>query len=224
MSFNNIKHYYEKVYEHTRSESFPLDENRYLAWFRNLPEQVADHPKSLDIGCGVGFVCDLLEKKGYQVFGNDISNNAITIAKQRVPQGKFFRTSESGILDFPNNHFDLITCLGVLEHIEQPEQTVKDAYRILKNEGYAIFVVPNAWHPYFWFGGTNQIYEKPQSVDSWSRLFTSQGFHVESIRKDPGPSSQQGHSLAKRFKLLLQQFMNQLPTTITYQFVFLLKK
>lgn len=45
--------------------------------------------------------------------------------------------------DFPDQAFDVITYLEVLEHISRPSEELEEVYRILKNKGLLIIEVPN---------------------------------------------------------------------------------
>ncbi|WP_052496136.1 class I SAM-dependent methyltransferase [Pedobacter lusitanus] len=45
-------------------------------------------------------------------------------------------------LSFPENHFDLIICNHVLEHIPDDNLAIKELFRVLKPEGEAILQVP----------------------------------------------------------------------------------
>lgn len=47
-------------------------------------------------------------------------------------------------LKFKNNTFDTVLNIHVLEHVFEPILMVKEAARVLKNGGYAIFLVPNS--------------------------------------------------------------------------------
>lgn len=226
MNYDKIKEYYENVYwkENYGSGAGLPDLRRNLSFLSELPEKVDVQKKSLDIGCGDGLASLLLSQRGYQVFGVDISQNALALAKRLVPQGNFFLAEKSGKLIFQDEEFDLITCLGVLEHIEDPQILLQECYRTLKKDGTAIFVVPNSWHPYFWFGGTGQILEQPRSLAGWKKLFESNQFDIKGIAKDPGPGFQKGLAVIKNIKVFLHKCFSFFPLCLTYQFKFSLKK
>src|SRR5262245_16866200 len=71
----------------------------------------------LDVGCGQGsLLIDLkLEFPHLRPFGIDISEAAVQLARQRVPEGQFW------VMDIehetPDNKCDLVVCSEVLEHI-----------------------------------------------------------------------------------------------------------
>jgi len=177
--------------------------------------------KVLDIGCGVGDVCELLFKHKFNVYGVDISEEAIKLAQKKVPQGQFSQINNDSALPYPGSFFDTITCLGVLEHVLNPEILLQECKRALKISGIAIFVVPNSLSPYFLFSsGTGQIYEKPRTHAEWRDLLYSNGFNIIKTSKDPGPTMVKSYPLRKKAKLLIHRFLNLLPTNYIYQFIF----
>ena len=224
MKYDQVKNYYEDIYQTKSENAFPIDEERYKACLSTASEKAEADEKTLDIGCGAGFVSNILSQRGFTVYGSDISDAALDIATNNVPDGNFFRSSETGHLDYPNEYFDLITCLGVLEHILTPQMVVDETYRVLKKGGLTIFVVPNSKCPYFWLGGTEQIQETPRLLKEWSNIFTKTGYIIDSVRRDPEITYNRNFSLSKKIKILLHQILNKLSLGITYQFIFTLKK
>ncbi|WP_299410510.1 class I SAM-dependent methyltransferase [Acaryochloris sp. IP29b_bin.148] len=45
-------------------------------------------------------------------------------------------------IDFPNNHFDIVYCSHVLEHVPNDIQAMKELARVVKSSGWAILQVP----------------------------------------------------------------------------------
>jgi len=94
----------------------------------------------IDVGCGVGSNCSVLQEIAEIVVGVDIEEKAIEYAKRRSPSTIFL---EGSVLDlpFPNNTFDVVVCLDVLEHTED-EEALSEIARILTSEGILILTVP----------------------------------------------------------------------------------
>lgn len=115
--------------------------------FLNQVKQLADSinvSKILDVGCGEGFVTNVLNKK--VVAGLDISRGALIIAKEENPKCSFFGGSVND-LPFNNDSFDLVVATEVLEHLKDPKKAILEIRRTSKR--YCIFSVPN--EPYFKF-------------------------------------------------------------------------
>ncbi|MEM4004137.1 MAG: methyltransferase domain-containing protein [Desulfurococcaceae archaeon] len=51
-------------------------------------------------------------------------------------------------LPFADNSFDMYTMLDVIEHLENPDHAIKEAYRVLKRGGFLILTTPNlaSWY------------------------------------------------------------------------------
>ena len=50
--------------------------------------------------------------------------------------------SDGQYLPFKNLGFDSIISIDVLEHFENPEDVIKELYRVLKQDGYVILSTP----------------------------------------------------------------------------------
>lgn len=100
----------------------------------------------LDVGCGAGGNIKILGEFG-AVTGLDISEEALKFAKTRgvfknLVQGNAER------LPFPDNTFDLISALDVLEHVPDDQQALREIFRVLKKGGCALITVPA--HRWLW--------------------------------------------------------------------------
>ena len=95
---------------------------------------------------------------GKKLEGVDYLDTAIQIGRKIYPQ---FTLKQGNIyaLPYKDNSFDLLICSEVLEHLEHPEEALKELHRVTKK--YVIFSVPN--EP--WFMASNFLRGK-----NWSRL------------------------------------------------------
>jgi len=219
-----IKRYYDDLYGERGASAFGCDRNRYTAWLRVLPPVPWRGTRVLDIGCGAGEFVAFVAAQGATVAGTDISAAALDIARQRVPAGEFHVASAESILPFPNGSFDVVVCLGVLEHVPTAPTLVAEARRVLTSAGLALFVVPNRYSPYYLLGrGTGQIEEAPRSRGEWRMLFENSGFRVRSISRDRGPTIVRDMRRSTAVKTLLNRMLNLGPVDLTYQFVFALE-
>lgn len=95
----------------------------------------------LDIGCGGGRMLWEMKKRGWDVFGTELSEYSCKLAKEEfnleVKEGKV------KTCDFPENYFDVITMWHVFEHVKGPCETLNEIYRLLKRDGILIIDVPN---------------------------------------------------------------------------------
>ena len=108
--------------------------------------------RSLDVGCGVGFAFEHLSNLPFQfeTYGVDISNEAIAIAKERLSSkhgmqnlDNRLRAIVSQTLPFEDEHFSLVTCFDVLEHLDEPDidATLNEIDRTLVTGGTLLCAV-----------------------------------------------------------------------------------
>lgn len=96
----------------------------------------------LDIGCGGGFTCEFLTKRGAVVTGIDLSSACIKAASyhaQKTGLSIHYQQAKGEALPFENELFDVVVCVDVLEHVESPAQTVAEASRVLRPGGKFCF-------------------------------------------------------------------------------------
>jgi 2-polyprenyl-6-hydroxyphenyl methylase/3-demethylubiquinone-9 3-methyltransferase len=116
-----------------------------MRWRKNLANMVLQmlpedwqSKKLLDLGCGDGFTIRLIKQDG-DVSGIDIDPIAVNRARARGIEG---RIGSASSIPFPNESFDIVTSIEVLEHLEDPLSAVKEARRVLKPGGSLIVTTP----------------------------------------------------------------------------------
>ena len=105
----------------------------------------------LDLGCGTGTMLEHLRRFG-EVDGVDADEQAVRYCHSRGHTG--VQLLESDALPFPDDSFDLLTALDVLEHIEDDRRTLEEVARILRPGGTLLATVPA--YPWMW-GAQDQI-------------------------------------------------------------------
>lgn len=97
--------------------------------------------KALDIGCGTGQLASLLVERGFDVYGVDLSENAIEQASKRT-KGRFeVRDIEK---DFPEGKFDLISCKLVFAFIQNKQIFFQNVAEHLSDDGQFLLITPIA--------------------------------------------------------------------------------
>lgn len=107
----------------------------------------------LDVGCGTGYFCRQLVRKGARVTGVDISSEMIRLAGQRAAEcelGMALQVDDAAELRTqPERHFDKLICNYVLMDMPDLDSAVFHFYRVLKPGGQAVVVIT---HPCFPLG------------------------------------------------------------------------
>lgn len=124
--------------------------------------------KVLDIGCNVGNQLKPYYKKGWDVYGVDLSLKSVEMAKKVMPKGEFY-CKDFKDLNFKDNTFDLIRANAVWEHLDDPIKYTQICLKMLKKGGKLCLFMPagNTFNMKF-FGKYNVNYWVPFHIN----LFT----------------------------------------------------
>lgn len=165
-----------------------------LQWLQNHGLQLR---RCLDLGCGTGILCRILHSCCPDVWGMDLSEGMIRIAREND------RKSHYAVGDMvtyrPEGRFDLVTCTGdALNHIASPEalaQIFENVYGYLAPGGYFIFDILNEKevsdsepfemdfdeHTKVWFQMTCP---QPRSVNLHIRVYENDELQLEEIIRE----------------------------------------
>lgn len=97
----------------------------------------------LEIGCGWGRGLQLLTQAADHYTGIDKNAELITSLQQAYPQSTFIQANIPPLAGLPDNSFDYIVTFQVIEHIENDDLFVKEAYRVLKPGGTLLLTTVN---------------------------------------------------------------------------------
>lgn len=101
-----------------------------------------DHIRVLDIGCGGGILTEEFARLNCQVTGIDISAESIQVAREHAQAGALsidYRLGSATQLEFDDSWFDVVSCCDVLEHLNNWQQVIAEAARVLKGGGLFFF-------------------------------------------------------------------------------------
>lgn len=124
----------------------------------------------LDVGCGEGFA---LERLGVlrpeQLWACDLSPDAAEECRRRVPHAE---VRVASVLDLPyaTDQADLVICLEVLEHLDDPARGLAELLRVTRRD----LVVSVPWEPWFQLGNLargkylRHFGNHPEHVQRWT--------------------------------------------------------
>lgn len=189
-SFDTLKEYYETEYAegsyiiHFESDDIRLksSESRYSELQKYDPKG-----KILDIGCSTGYFLDYAAKNNLLTYGIELS--LIAVKKAKLNHENII----NGSLDdskYQDSFFDVIAMYDIIEHVTNPQDTMKEVSRIIKNNGLLVITTPDieSWHAKV-MGKRWGVIMPPEhliyfSKKSISLLLERYGFEVIEIRKN----------------------------------------
>lgn len=178
-----LKEYYNEEY----NKLIDIDESGGSGWYKEYIAQAKDRT-ILDVGCGAGSRTEFLVNEN-KVIGLELNEKNIEKAKKRGLEVMPFDVEKN--FSFKNESFDIVICSQVLEHLLQPQKTLYEMHRVLKNGGYLFLDVPNHYgiisRVAMLFGDDiddiyhdHKYYFKEEKFDQWDyphiRFFTYSGF------------------------------------------------
>ena len=180
-----IKSFYDDVYYADADK--PTQNSAHL---ENLARKVdvQSGDAILDVACGLGEWLYICSKAGALVYGVDLSERAIAACETHMPDGEFHAVPAEK-LPFDSKSFDLVSCLGSLEHFVEPVVSLQEMVRVANEDAKFLILVPNAdflTRKLGFFGGTYQkdAKEVVRTLDEWEGLFKQAGLRVTRKWKD----------------------------------------
>ncbi len=171
---------YEALYRSTGLGRGPAFVERLLSWLDVQPGQAL-----LDVACGEGALVSRAWQRGLEAHGVDFARAAL----RRVQAGHVV-VANGEALPYADNSFDRVASIGSLEHYERPLVGARELARVLRPQGLALVLLPNAfglrWNVcYVWRHGDvcddGQPIQRYGTVGQWSRLLSSAGLVVQRI-------------------------------------------
>jgi len=121
-------------------------------FFREAIDSAPPDARLLDYGCGEGAYCALhAARNGHHVIAVDISPVAIERARESAQDAGVgeridFRVMNAEQLALDEDSFDVVSGLGVIHHLDI-DSSMREVARVLKPDGYAVFVEPMGHNP-----------------------------------------------------------------------------
>lgn len=141
----------------------------------------------LDIGCAYGLFLKLLQEKGAETYGMDVSEHAIQRARENVA-GELTVADANEPLPYPDSFFRLVSLFDVIEHLDSPGRALSEIHRVLEPGGLLALTTVNGHassrflKPSYWMGDKDPTHLHVFDRSSLRRLLDEFGFLAISIR------------------------------------------
>ena len=164
--------------------------------------------KALDIGCGGGILAEAMTAAGAQVTAIDMAEGPLAVARlHQLESGvevDYRRSTAEELAAAEQGHYDIVTCLEMLEHVPDPSQVIRSCAELVRPGGDVVFSTINRNPKSFVFAivgaeyilrllpkGTHEYekFIKPSELEQWARnaglqLKSSIGLHYNPFTKD----------------------------------------
>ena len=141
--FNQIAHHWWDP----NSEFKPLHEINPLRL--NYIQQLVglDGKVVLDVGCGGGILAESMAESGANVTGIDVGDKSLKVAKLHLLETgnkvDYRHITAEDLAKEQPNHYDIVTCMEMLEHVPDPESIVRSCAVLTKPGGWVFFSTLN---------------------------------------------------------------------------------
>lgn len=101
----------------------------------------------LDVGCGGGILSESMAGLNANVTGIDLSDKALQVAKLHLLESGrrvvYNKISVEELAAEQPGHYDVVTCLEMLEHVPDPQSVVTACTKLVKPGGWVFFSTLN---------------------------------------------------------------------------------
>lgn len=190
----------------------------------------------LDVSCGNGFMLQAACEHGLRTYGLELSAVGLKEAEARAPEARRV-CADAEHLPFADEAFDWVTNIGSLEHYLHPVLSVAEMARVLKPDGLALVLLPNAYGlvgniQHVWRHGDVFVDAQPlqryATRRAWQRLLEANGLCVARVvgydRELPRTWPDLLYLLRRPLKLLRALLSPLIPLNLADCFVFLCRK
>ena len=170
------KDYFENGIATKKSNYRDYSWQRLGSQFQRTAQHIVDlfkPERTLDVGCAKGFLVKALDELGVDAYGIDPSVYAVSNAHPDVGDKINLDTAQS--IPYPDNTFDVVTCLDVMEYvpIKEVTKTLKELLRVSK-EWVIIRVVTHEVE-----GDLDSSHETIRDREWWTERIEKAGGKVE---------------------------------------------
>ncbi|TAE34047.1 MAG: class I SAM-dependent methyltransferase [Cytophagales bacterium] len=146
-------------------------------WLEQTLKKIPAGLKILDAGAGelqYKKWCNHLNYVSQDFNQYDGQGNGAGLQTEEFDTSKIDIVSDITSIPVPNESFDVIMCIEVLEHVPDPNQAVRELTRVLKKGGFLIITAPfcsiTHFAPYHFATGFNRYFYQQVLGESYTQL------------------------------------------------------
>jgi ubiquinone/menaquinone biosynthesis C-methylase UbiE len=190
----SARYEYETIYPEAYFENrreLKLIQNYGLA---KRAQIILDHKpfgRLLDIGCGTGrFILYMRNYHKWDVVGYEPNEELANQLSQN--HGLKIMSSSHDLNNIEDATYDVISMWDVLEHVDNPLNSLLEIQRIIRSDGILVVRLPNfdSWDAkifgIYWAGFDSPRHLYVFNIDNITTLLSKSGFKIVSVRSDIG--------------------------------------
>ena len=101
----------------------------------------------LDVGCGGGILAESMAARGAKVTGIDLADKPLKVAELHLLESglevEYLKIPAEELARARPAHFDVVTCMEMLEHVPDPAAIVQACSELVKPGGWVFFATIN---------------------------------------------------------------------------------
>ncbi len=138
---------YEEIYRDSDVWLYTKSNGLHSVVLRQIKDYLLNK-RVLDIGCGAGRLTIMCAHFAKEATGFDFSESAIKLARlcascTKTNNVEFLVSDINKFCKQTSKKYDVITMIGVLEHVQEPVIILKDVAGLLDKDGILIIACPN---------------------------------------------------------------------------------
>ena len=137
--------------------------------------------RAIEIGCGSGWLCELLAKSFVEVYGTDLSRAAIEVARRKVPNGRFV---SGDFLQVPlPEPADLVVSCEVVAHVRDQRAFLERCREVTRTGGRFLLLSQNpiVWRRTIYLEQHENRLRHWPTLGEFRRHFAAVGFELVSF-------------------------------------------
>lgn len=156
-----------------------------MTWYIDEIKKYKKSGKYLDVGCAYGYAMEVADNRGFDVYGIDPSDYAVSQAKKKFPKRAWVTYLSD--MKFADNSFDVISLFDVFEHLQDPKKDLQKLKKVLKKDG--LLVIATGDTSSFWAklsGRSWTFFNPPQHIFYFNKttaqkILKESGFDVITV-------------------------------------------
>ncbi len=176
----------------------------------------------LDVGCGGGILADAMARAGAVVTGIDLATKALKVAQlhaleAQTPHVSYREISAEALAIEQPGHYDVVTCMEMLEHVPNPALVVQACSTLVKPGGWVFFSTINrnakAW-VFAVLGAEYVLNMLPRGTHEYAKFIRPS--ELANHMRSAGLDLQQSRGL--QYNPLTQRYWLDTDTSVNYLF------